>query len=220
MAVFRLINFKNCSFCILLVLAHTLQGQSSDSSRFHECFDEFIAFWDQQHLNAFFSEETPPDLVVLRTIQPGNVQELFFQSKNQSFKTRNHNDGSWAKIEPADTDLADFVVTYWPALRDDQVKPFRSIPNNKEESGNASVSEDKAISPSAAVSMSQDTKTQVVQDLTYAYVMYYRNICVQRHFNRKDLDISWAQENATYIFNQTLKLTEMHHLMDALFLPK
>ena len=63
-------------------------------------------------------------------------------------------------------------------------------------------------------------KAVISKDYSFQYVLLYRNIWVERAFNQKDIDPRWAKENETYTFNQTLKLTKMHQIMDALFLIK
>lgn len=151
-----------------------------------------------------------PDMFVLRTIQPGGGQQVYFQLGKKFFKTRRLSGHSWNKVEQADTALADFIGTHWSALRDDLVKPFRLKQTIDEPSENIM----------SVKSQTHQASLDSIQDFTYAYVMFYRNICVMPEFNRKDLDANWAEHNTTYIFNQTLKLTKMHQIMDSVFLDK
>lgn len=151
--------------------------------------------WTSKVAHTGYKEQLRPELIVFRVIQPGDVKELYYKLGTEYFCAQRHSDGSWNIKKQPQAELGDFIIKHWPALRDDLVKPFRLKQNN-------------------------NTSSEKPEDYRYSYVIYYRNICVERQFNRKDLDSSWAEDNATYIFNQTLKLTEMHRLMDNVFLSK
>lgn len=81
---------------------------------------------------------------------------------------------------------------FWPALRDDMVKPFRSF----------SAHEQRLLPCSHAVEM----------------FLNHEGIKVVKKFNRRDLDPQFALDNQSYKFNQTLKLKILHQAMDSLFL--
>lgn len=219
MKVFQYAYPLKVVFIGLVFWSVTIKGQGTDSLRFEQCFQQINLPWLEQS-NSNPDAEIWPDMVLLRTIQPGNTQELYFELNGQFFKSRRQPVDLWSKIEPSGTELGGFVATHWSALRDDQVKPFRYKSTHNEKSENTALPENQAAYPTSAVTTLDDTLAQVPEDLTYTYVLFFRNICVERQFNRKDLDDNWAQENATFIFNQTLKLTKVHQMMDALFVDK
>lgn len=203
----RLFSLTIKAWCIWSFSVH---AQNSESAYESICFQELGMPWQQHISQSTPLSAIPPDLIVLRTIQPGGLQQVYYQSGNESFKAQGIVNKSWSSAEQSDLKLGKFISTHWSALRDDLVKPFRF--KQKKEEGS-----DKFESSTNRDKLKNDRS---VKDYTYAYSLYYRNICVLRQFELKDLDEKWAEENANYIFNQTLKLTEMHGIMDSVFLQK
>jgi len=197
MFVFRVNKLLRLAVTVtgLFFLPLGLQSQNSPNEVSSPCLEQGTMPWTSKVAPAGNQEQLRPDLIVFRVIQPGDAQELFYKLGAEYFCAQRHPDGSWNIKKQPQAELGDFMITHWSALRDDLVKPFRLKQNS-------------------------NTSSEKPEDYRYSYVIFYRNICVERQFNRKDLDSNWAEDNATYIFNQTLKLTEMHRLMDNVFLSK
>ena len=202
----------------LIFCCWTVQGQNTDPLRFKACFEQLSTPWHEQKSNAGTDHLMPLDMVVYRSIEPGQIQQVVYAVKGQFYKSHRQSKGYWSSAKIIETELGDVVATHWSSLRDDQVKPFRPYPKNKETAVNASLSQNQEITKTLEEAVSERTQTEAPEDLAYRYVLFYRNICVERQFNCKDLDDSWAGKNAAYTFNQTLKLTKMHQIMDEVFL--
>ena len=161
------------------------------------------------------------ELAVFRKIVPEDREELYYLEEGQFYQTKRKVGAPWGKINQSDSVLGFYVMDHWPALRDDLVKPFRQKPissNAAAGNQNQNAVDNKAISGQNLTEIG--VKAVISKDYSFQYVLLYRNIWVERAFNQKDIDPRWAKENETYTFNQTLKLTKMHQIMDALFLIK
>ena len=100
----------------------------------------------------------------------------------------------------------DFVAHHWPALIDDQVKPFR-------------LKNPPSDSPKQSELSDGDSMQEILGSrLKISYVLFHKNRCVNKEFYNRDIDSSLADINGAFVFNQTLKLVALHKLMDSLFL--
>ena len=171
-----------------------------------------------QKMNASFWTGMLPHLP---TTNRADREELYYLEEGQFYQTKRKVGAPWGKINRSDSVLGFYVMDHWPALRDDLVKPFRQKPissNAAAGNQNQNAVDNKAISGQNLTEIG--VKSVISKDYSFQYVLFYRNIWVERAFNQKDIDPRWAKENETYTFNQTLKLTKMHQIMDALFLIK
>ena len=210
MGVMRASRLFSLTIKVWCLWSFSVHAQNSESSHESICFQEQGMPWQQYISQSTTLSAIPTDLIVLRTIQPGGLQQLYYQSGNESFKAQRIGNKSWSSAEQSDLKLGEFIAAHWAALRDDLVKPFRFKQKNEEGS-------DKFESSTNRDKLKNERS---LKDYTYVYSLYYRDICVLRQFELKDFDEKWAEENANYIFNQTLKLTEMHRIMDSVFLQK
>lgn len=208
MGVMRASRLFSLTIKVWFLWSFSVLAQNSESANESICFQELGMPWQQHISQSTAVSAILPDLIVIRTIQPGGLQQVYYQSGNESFKAQGIVNKSWSIAENSDPKLGEFISAHWSALRDDLVKPFRFKQKNEEGS-------DKFESPTNLDKLKNDRS---LKDYTYAYSLYYRNICVLRQFELKDFDEKWAEENANYIFNQTLKLTEMHRIMESAFL--
>lgn len=164
--------------------------------------------------------DSSAELVLYRRIMPDNREEMYYLIKGQFFQTTRQVGEPWGKINTSDSVLGIYVMKHWPALRDDVVKPFRL--KSQSTAGNIEIQNQNNSPDKNTRSITREHVLAATElnskDLFFKYVLFYRNIMVEPEFYQKDIDPMWAEENATFTFNQTLKLTKMHQIMDALFL--
>ena len=197
----RLFKYLSGALWLALSFGHTLEAQNAEVPM------------EIQELNASL------ELAVFRAIMPDDREELYYLEQGQFYLTKRKAGEPWGEINRADSVLGIYVKNHWPALRDDLVKPFR--PKSKATDEVVAAQNQSTIDNSASPDhhMKKAGAIEVnSEDYSFKYVLFYRNIIVEREFNQKDIDPRWAKENLTFTFNQTLKLTEMHQIMDALFL--
>lgn len=223
------------ALCLTLCCSMALSGQNNDANpeSFMQCFPsiDLSIFQPSNHQEGSIHPEfiglpqgqltMEPSLVVFRKLEPSSIEELYVESEGEFFKSRRSVGAPWNKFEPADSLLGDFVKGHWSALRDDMMKPFRLKQTLNDEALTDNGTKDQASSVNKSIEQQKlELENNPAQETTYTYALFFRDICVNRAFNNKDFDARWAELNTTFIFNQTLKLTKMHHIMDSVFLHK
>lgn len=193
------------------------QDTAGDESASKNCLHDQEALW-QEDIQPLFSHKNDPELIIFRHYlaeasqtskdQAGGLleQHLVYVIEGQVFLARRSNQESW-RVMPTDSmPFDDFVAHHWPALIDDQVKPFR-LKNSPSDSPEQS-------------ELSEGDSMQGIlgSRLKISYVLFHKNRCVNKEFYNRDIDSGLAEINGAFVFNQTLKLVALHKLMDSLFL--
>jgi len=193
------------------------QGTARDKPASKNCLHDQGVFW-QEDIQPLFSHNNDPELIIFRHYlaeasktskdQVGGLleQHLVYVIEGQIFLARRSNQESWRVIPTDSMPFDDFVAHHWPALIDDQVKPFR-------------LKNPPSDSPKQSELPDGDSMQEILGSrLKIYYVLFHKNRCVNKEFYNRDIDSSLAQINGAFIFNQTLKLVALHKLMDSLFL--
>ena len=193
------------------------QGTARDKPASKNCLHDQGVFW-QEDIQPLFSHNNDPELIIFRHYlaeasktskdQVGGLleQHLVYVIEGQIFLARRSNQESWRVIPTDSMPFDDFVAHHWPALIDDQVKPFR-------------LKNPPSDSPKQSELSDGDSMQEILGSrLKISYVLFHKNRCVNKEFYNRDIDSSLAQINGAFIFNQTLKLVALHKLMDSLFL--
>jgi len=101
------------------------------------------------------------------------------------------NCGSYKTAKLSDTAISDFVANHYPALKDDEVKPYRS---------------------SAYTGTPELRKTP---SPCFKYYSFHKDDrAFEKQFNDFDISNDSEGENLNYTFNQTLKLIELNQMMN------
>lgn len=193
------------------------QDTAGDKSASKNCLHDQGAFW-QEDIQPLFSHHNDPELIIFRQYlaeasktskgQVGGLlkQHLVYVIEGQVFLARRSNQESWRFIPTDSMPFDDFVIHHWPALIDDQVKPFR-LKNPPSD-----------LPEQAELSEGHSMQKILGSRLKISYVLFHKNRCVNKEFYNSDIDSGLAEINGAFVFNQTLKLVALHKLMDSLFL--
>ena len=190
-----------------LLAQNNIRPQASKTA-LRSCFAESNLPWSDDEFFKTQALNHPVSLVIFRAIEPTNRQELLFEIDQKIYRTHRLVGQSWNKPVAVDPSIARFMRQNWSALRDDLVKPFRAKLVQRIDDQSVRASDETEL---AQIGLS-------AQDRSYDYVLFYRDFCVTRQFRQKDLGLEWADYNQTFTFNQTLKLTKLHRMVDDVFL--
>ena len=193
------------------------QGTAGNKPLTKNCLHDQGTFW-QDHIQPLFSDQDEPELIIFRRYlmessktsedRVGGLleQHLVYVIEGQVFLVRFSN-REYSRVIPTDSLPFDDFFTYnWPALIDDQVKSFR----RKNPSSD---------SPEQSELFDLSSMREILGSrLKISYVLFHKNRCVNKEFYNHDIDSSLAAINGAFVFNQTLKLVDLHKLMDSLFL--
>lgn len=209
----HLSNMVHGVFLCSILFYSSLMAQNNISPQASEtalmsCFAESNLPWSDDEFFKTQGFNHPISLVIFRVIEPTNRQELLFEIDQKIYRTDRPWGQPWKKPLAVDPSIARFVRQNWSALRDDLVKPFRAKPVQRIDEQSNRTSDEPEL---AHIGLSS-------QNRSYDYVLFYRDFCVTRQFEQKDLGLEWADYNQTFNFNQTLKLTKLHRMVDDVFL--